>query len=238
MKRISMIALALLILLALVAGCNEDSDTGAPATTGTLNVSITVGDGVAAPTGNKTLHTLDIVDIYHTLYSMYVSTDTVVAGQPDDLEWEPILTGGVEDYDSNLNLSAELPPGRYTCMKMLQSNALTWVCSDGTTTYELDDWNAGESGPDQLWNIFSTEGLYVYDGDDFSLNNTNERIGTVFEIVAGETTTVTLRTNFDTLDWDDADGSGDWSDGDSLDNWTTIPGTDTMVDFIVVNPTK
>ena len=55
-----------------------------------------------------------------------------------------------------------------------------------------------------------------------------------FEIVEGATTNLTIRTNLDTLDWNDADDNGEWTEGvDELSNWTTIPGTDTMVDYIV-----
>lgn len=230
-------------LLCLSAGCEDDTPSdpqGQTVPDATLTVHLTVGDYAPAPRPAgpaKTTHTVDIVDIYHTIHSMYVSTGTVAEGQPDDLDWVPLLVDGVEEYDSNLDIQVVVPPGRYTCMKLLQSNALKWVCTDGTETYELQDWNAGSDGPDQMWNVFSTEGLYTYTGDGrFVLQNTGERIGTAFEVLAGDDTVVTIRSNFNTLDWSDADDSGDWSTGDTLGNWTTIPGTDTMVDFIVVNP--
>ena len=76
---------------------------------------------------------------------------------------------------------------------------------------------------------------FVDDGSgNLSPGMPDEKMGTSFEIVEGATTSLTIRTNLDTLDWNDADDNGEWTEGvDELANWTTIPGTDTMVDYIV-----
>jgi len=235
MKSKLMTLLSSCLLILAVAGCSEESTT-TPPTNGTLTFELTIGDySKSGAIPGKAIKTLDLIDIHHTIHSLYASVDIVTEGAADNLVWEEILVDGQQGYDSELAISATLPPGTYRTIKLVQSNGMRWVATDGTSNFELQGYNNGEDGANPLTNIFSNDGLYVYDRDgNFTLQTDNERLGTNFVIVAGETTKLTMRSNFDTIEWDDADDSEDWSEGDSLDNWTLIPNTDTMVDFIVL----
>lgn len=205
---------------------------------GQLVMKLTVGDYAkgAGKSLTRDINTaLDLVDIRHIVFSLAVTTDTVAENQPDNLTWHEILAETEEHYDSERAMSQDLPPGTYQAVKIIQSNYLYWVCTDGVETYELYSLNnSGAPADTHILNIFANDGMYSVDGgNNFTVTTTGEKMGTAFEIIAGKTTQLTLRNNLDTLDWNDADNSGNWSAGDSLDNWTTIPGTTTMVDFIV-----
>ena len=139
-------------------------------------------------------------------------------------------------YDSELVIDAELPAGVYQSVRIEHSNALSWVCTDGAEDYEFPSLNQEGADPgEHLIQVFTVDANFVEDeAGNLTPGAPGEKMGTSFEIVDGATTNLTIRTNLDTLDWDDADDNGEWTEGtDSLTNWTTIPGTDTMVDYIV-----
>lgn len=233
MKTLIKSVVMLCLGLFLSAGCDSE-DAGQE--TGVLAMKLTVGgndaDESARLVKRAARNAIPIIDLKNIVYEMAVSTGDVTEGAIDDLEWHVIHVGDQMKYQSELDLTYELPVGVYKAFRIVMSNDLYWVCQIGDDVIELGDSNGGAS--DTVVNIFSVAGLFDKDqGGRFTLQNQNEKIGSQFEILPGRTTTVTLRSNFFTLDWDDTDDSGTWSTGDSLSNWTTVPGTDTMADFIV-----
>jgi hypothetical protein len=232
------------VLGALECGCGDgdSDDTPETAPRGTLAVHMEVGDNVpksAGSPGPKVVHSgLEIVDVRHTLYGIQATMDAVVAGQPDNLAWHTVYSGATEALDSELAMSASLPAGEYAAVKITQSNYMYWVCNYGPGTVELYSLNDGGRPPGaQIVCVFAADAPYVINASgDFEAAGGGEKLGSTFSIIEGLTTHLTIRCNLDTLDWDDADGSGTWTSGDGLDNWTTIPGTTTMADFTVEYP--
>lgn len=226
-----------LTALLLVAGCAGSPDDSGPATdpgtqAGTLGVALAIGD-YDGPGGAKAMHTVDFVDVLHTVHSISASTGIARAGT-DDLEWVPVLEGGTEQLDSALVIEGTLPAGEYRSIRIEQSNALTWMCTDGTDTHAFPMVQAGGDPEAHLIQVFTVAANFTDDGSGTLADGMpGESMGTSFEIGDGTDTRLTIRTNLDTVDWNDADADGAWSDGDALENWTTIPGTETMVDFIV-----
>lgn len=230
MRKTTIATFLSLCLSVAVSGCDDGVGDGG---TGTLSVQITIGDYEG--NGSKASHTLDFVDVYHTVHSIYAATGVATEGQ-DELDWQPILEDGSEMYDSELVIDADLSAGEYKSVRIEHSNAMRWVCTDGSANYEFPALNQESAEPDaHLIQVFTVDDNFVDHGSGYlSPGAEGEAMGTTFEIVEGATTNLTIRTNFDTVTWDDADENGEWTDGvDELLGWTTIPGTDTMVDYIV-----
>lgn len=226
--------LCAVLLGAMATGC-ETGDAGDE--TGQLTVRMTMGTADQEESALSVKRagpvTLPIIDLKNIVYEIAVTRDDVFDGQSADLEWFAIYEGSEEKLQSDLLMSQEIPVGTYTAMRIVMSNYLYWVCMSGDETLELLDSN-GNSSDGKTTNVFAKGGLYlINDGGDFELLGTNERMGTEFEIRAGQTTILTFQSNFNTVDFTDTDDSGDWTNGDTLSNWTTLPGTETMADFIV-----
>ncbi len=219
-------------------GDDDDDDSAADsgsAQTGTLTMHMRIGDHDRSR-ATKAVHTLEFVDVYHTVHSLHAATEIAEESTAFGLSWQPIHVDGTAMYDSDLEINAELPAGVYNSIRVEHSNAMTWVCTNGTKNYEFPSLNQSGEDPDtHLIQVFTIDANFACsESGTCSPGAAGEKMGTAFEIVADSQTNLTMRTNLDTLDWDDADENDEWTEGvDSLDNWTTIPGTDTMVDFIV-----
>lgn len=203
---------------------------------GRLEVRLTVGtagqDSISRSVKRTLQTSLPIVDLKNILYEIAFTQDDVGEGLSTDVTWHTIYQGSQEKYQTELEINGQIPVGTYKALRLVMSEYLIWICAFDGGTIELDDTNAdGKSG--QIVNVFAAGGLFEEDNGTFSLVTNSERIGSTFEVRDLETTRITIRSNFNTLDWDDADDSNDWSAGDSLSNWTTIPGTDTMADFFI-----
>lgn len=226
---VSISGMAAALVSTLVLTMNGCGGTGGEEDRGTLVVQYQLGE-------DKAVTTCDILDTRQTLYSMEVSDGEVVAGATDDLEWFSVHEGsGEATLTSEKMFSSELPVGTYSNYKIDQGNLVEWICSCGGSELELPSLNDSTQPPDAHApiNIVNSDGCWGLDeSGQFYLMAEGETAGG-FEIRPGGTTTVTIRVNLVTLDWNDADESGDWSDGDSIDNWSTSPGVTSMFDFIV-----
>lgn len=186
--------------------------------TGTLVMYLTVGSQDlqrSADTTKRVARTgVPMVDMKNVIYEVSVSMDVPVAGAPDNLEWHPLYEGDTVVYQSQLELQQNLPVGQYRTMKIVMENDFFWVCEFNGGLVELADTMGGVS---PIINVFSAEGLYAPDDSgNLVISSTSEKMGTYFEVKAGKTTVVTLQSNMNTVDWDDADDSGTWTAGDSL----------------------
>lgn len=222
------------LCVAVVVGTGCETG-GSEDDTGTLVVYLTVGSQDLQRSADATKRVaragLPIVDVKNVIHEISVSMDVPVAGAPDDLEWHTLYQGDTVVYESQLELQQDLPAGNYRSLRLVMGNDFFWVCEFNDGVVELADSMGGAS---TVINVFSTDGLYTPDeSGNLVISSTVEKMGTSFEVKAGQTTVLTLQSNMNTVDWDDADDSGTWTAGDSLANWTTVPGTDTMADFIV-----
>ncbi len=224
---------AVLCVAGVVAtGCETG---GSDDDTGTLVMYLTVGSQDAQRSADPTKRVartgIPLVDMKNVIHEISVSMDVPVAGAPDDLEWHTLYEGDAVVYQSQLELQQDLPAGNYRSLRLVMGNDFFWVCEFNDGVVELADSMGGAS---TVVNVFSADGLYTPDeSGNLAISTTAERMGTSFEVRAGETTVLTVQSNMNTVDWNDADDSGTWTAGDSLSNWTTVPGTDTMADFII-----
>ena len=177
-----------------------------------------------------------ITSIKWTIEEIAVSTEAIVDGETDDIEWTTILTNDQLKYFDDYEFSFELPVGNYPSIKIMMKNRGFWICEYNDTTYEFEDFNCSECDPDgeSPVNYFYTDGLHYIDEDSiFYMQTENERIGG-FEIKESKTTTISWIINLVSLEWIDVNENGVWDTGtDRLDNWKVGEGKETMFDFII-----
>ena len=191
------------------AGCETG---GSEDDTGTLVVYLTVGSQDLQRSADATKRVaragLPIVDVKNVIHEISVSMDVPVAGAPDDLEWHTLYEGDAVVYQSQLELQQDLPAGNYRSLRLVMGNDFFWVCEFNDGVVELADSMGGAS---TVVNVFSADGLYTPDeSGNLAISTTAERMGTSFEVRAGETTVLTVQSNMNTVDWNDADDSGTW----------------------------
>ena len=211
--------------------------TGTDDDNGVLQFDIIYGNSSTVNVKGDSQITCKIIDLRSMIYEIAVSTDRVTPGIPNDLSWKTIYTSSLETLLSQIAFPpVELPSGQYKSFMISMRNGSYWRCvTPDSDTVELRDKNCQDSAFDahSPTNFFSDTGLcYIDEQNMFFMQTTKEKLGG-FEISESDTTLLTLRMNFNTLDWFDKDSSSTWTTGDSLDNWTGIPGTTTMFDFIV-----
>ena len=227
------IACSCLLLFISCGGNGTGTDDG----NGVLQLDIIYGNSSTADVIKDRQITCKIIDLRSIIYSIAVSTGRVAPGITNDLSWKTIYTNSQETLLSRIAFPpTELSCGQYKSFMISMRNGVYWRCvTPAGDTVDLRDQNSQDSAFDALspTNFFSDTGLcYIDQQNMFFLQTTNEKLGG-FEISKNDTTVLTLRFNFNTLDWFDNDNSSTWTPGDSLDNWTGIPGTTTMMDFIV-----
>lgn len=227
--------LMLIATIVILCQCDEKEDNSSK--TGTLHFSCTMPNANAS----KKIMPMDsyvctITDIISTVEEIAVSTEAIIDGEEDDIQWSTILTNDEEKRFTLQSVNVELEPGNYQSIKIVQKNSVKWVCDYEGTEYEFQDYNCSTCDPDGYGpvNYFYTDGLhYVDDNNEFYTQTNKEKIGG-FEIIEGKTTNVTWVININTLEWFDNNDNGVWDTGiDSLNNWTAMPGKETMFDFIV-----
>ncbi len=230
----------LIFCLFLLIGC-KDSPTGSDTETGILEFYTTVwnawiqGGREMLVNTNRTVYTVDLIDIRHLIPEIQVTTDVVAVGVPaNSIEWITIYESEVEMLHTEREISLEIPAGDYKCLRITQRNLLYWVCEYQSVVHEFPSYNDGDLQPDDLLvEYLNEDGLYLVDDQGyFQLNHPGEKLGT-FEVLPDMHTRVTMRLNIQTIDWHDNDNNGLWSGDDELDNWATPEGIDTMTDFLV-----
>ncbi len=221
-----------------LAGCKK-AETGKA--DGNLSLKLRVWNNYQTSAAKSTLKgasgpiVLPFVDVIGYKYEMKVTTDVIQDGtRESDINWITIYESDELKGDSERDFQFQLPPGEYKAFGLWQSLGFFWVGDYNGTPVQIPEWN-GAAGvfEDRLYNVFAN-GLFLLNSSGvFERVNNGEQIGASFIIEEGKTTTVTIRTNFVSIEWSDNDNNGIWSEGDGADDPILPDGITTMADFIV-----
>lgn len=222
----------------LFSGC-EDKDIKAD---GTLSMKLRTWNNYESLSTKSTLNSpsasfqLPFVDVIGYKYEMKVTTDEIQVGMKDsDINWITIYESNELKGDSERDFEFQLPAGEYKAFALWQSLGFFWVGDHNGTKIQIPAWNGAPGVFEaKIYNVFAN-GFCVMDASGvFESVDAGEQIGASFIIEEGKTTTVTIRTNFTSIDWSDNDENGIWSEGDQADDPVLPDGVVTMSDFIVV----
>jgi len=229
--------LLLIVLVALTTGCggSDEGDTPGPDVPDVVTAPLVYAqrmanaDRAASPAAARaSTHVGRIIDTRHARLTIEVAQGTVRDGQADPCDWIQIYDSQEEMRDGDRVFAPiDLPVGDYDNLRIsTDADRVVWECSFAGGMVDI---------PVQTSNsmVFGDGGLFHYlDGSETLVSVApGERLGG-FEIRAGFATHLTFVSNLDSLNWHDADDSGDWSDGDRVDGVTGVPGTQTMGDFV------
>ena len=229
------------VLLILTSSCKKDDDNNDNnnPSNGDLKIQLKMygqknglGSGIKSDT-----NTCALIDLRNAITSISVSTDAIIDGQTDNLNWTIIYSDTAQLLFTQRQISpVSLPVGSYKSIKIIMKNRIYWVCDFNSNTYEFEDFNCSSCDPNGFGptNYFYSDGLHELDSTNhFFLCTPNEKLGG-FDILENQTTTLTWRFNVISLQWIDVNSNGTWDTGiDKMDNWATPLGVETMMDFIV-----
>jgi len=218
---------AMLIVLG-AGGCGDDNDDGG---TGTLSMQ-----GAMAASMKSTTHDCAMQDFRILIRKMWVTTDDVVEGEEDNLNWVEIYTADATEAWADRQFDIDLPVGNYVAYKFLWKNEFEYVCLSEGQTYDLPNLMNSSLAPDaDTTGINTPHGSYQLDQNNLFVLTSQGEVVSPFEIHAGQVTNMTWRWNVVSFDWIDTDDSSDFSEGDEIDNGQIPAGIegDSMWDFLI-----
>ncbi|MFA6617958.1 MAG: hypothetical protein WCT23_02695 [Candidatus Neomarinimicrobiota bacterium] len=87
------------------------------------------------------LDTVVIKDLFWRFASFEVSTERIIEGAPDTLEWISVFSDTNESRLSEFQFEAELPPGTYRSLRLAIRNRNWWELEYNDSLVLVEDWN-------------------------------------------------------------------------------------------------
>jgi hypothetical protein len=152
----------LFFILVLFVSC-FDSGSG----TGTLQFSTSMNVDLAKENNQDTCN---VVDLIWKFASFEVSTQQIIAGAPDTLEWFSVYSDTSESRLTEFSFETEIEAGSYKTLRLAMRNRNWWEIEYGDTVVLVEDWNRDSSTvmPDDTpYSYYDDQGCWYCDNGTF-----------------------------------------------------------------------
>jgi hypothetical protein len=166
---------------------------------GTLNFNTSINEDLAKIAGNDTCQVL-VEDLIWKFASFEISTDRIIEGAPDTLEWIQVYFDTTESRLSEFEFEAELPVGTYRSLRLAMRNRNWWLCDWDDSLVRVEDWNRSPQmyGPEEAsYSYYDYQGCWYVEeafGDTFYNVAPDESISDIM-IYNGTTVNITMNWN-------------------------------------------
>jgi hypothetical protein len=138
--------------------------------------------------------TCDTFDLLWKFASFEISTDSIISGNSDTLNWISVYSDTSESRLSEFRFDAELPPGTYKTIRCAMRNRSWWVLELGDTSIMIPNDNRRYLPPDSIYYTYNDiNGCWYCDSGVFESIDTAE---TVENIIINNNSAVDITMNF------------------------------------------
>jgi len=138
--------------------------------------------------------TCDTFDLLWKFASFEVSTDSIISGSPDTLNWISVYSDTSESRLSEFRFDVELSPGTYKTIRCAMRNRSWWILELGDSSIIRPNYNRSTSPPDLIYYTYNDiNGCWYCDDGVFERQDTGE---TVENIIINNNSTVDITMNY------------------------------------------
>lgn len=140
-------------------------DSGAGA--GTLQFSTSMNEDLAKENNRDTCN---VVDLIWKFASFEVSTQQIIAGAPDTLEWISVYSDTSESRLTEFTFEKDLATGTYKSLRLAMRNRNWWEIEYADSVILVEDWNRDSSivmPDDTPYSYYDDKGCWYCDEGTF-----------------------------------------------------------------------